>query len=397
VASRRRAHVALVAFISVAGLAVGVLALVVSLALLSGFQDRIRRQMMDRTAHLRVSPARGARLAEPDRVRAALEAVPGVRQVSPSIEGRAWAFNAAAPGVIPVPVRYRSAAGRPGARGAVISGAVAARLHVQTGEDVRLASSRTRLSPIGPLPVTAIVPVDEVRLGSALDKPGEIEVSVDTARVLSDTATGAGAYEARLDRPLEADRAARAVQAALGPGYRVETWRELNAPLAFALRLEKAVIFFTVGLIILVAALNIVSNIAMTVIEKKRDLGVFTAMGSAPASLERIYLSLGAAIGAIGTVTGVVLGAGLSIALDRYGLVPLPSDVYMLSHVPFAVHPVEVAVIAAFAFATAVAAAVLPARAAARLAPGEAIRLSRCPSRSGPRISRRRTRARGRP
>ena len=377
-ASRRRAHVALVALISVAGLAVGVLALVVSLALLSGFQDRIRRQMMERTAHLRVSPARGARLAEPERVRAALERLPGVRRVSPAIEGRAWAFNAAVSGVVPVPVRYRSAADRPsGARGAVITGAIAARLHVQTGDDLRLASSRTRLSPIGLLPVTAVVPVDEVRLGSALEKPGEIEVPVETARILSDTATGAGAYEARLERPLEAERAARAVQAALGPGYRVETWRELNGPLAFALRLEKAVIFFTVGLIILVAALNIVSNIAMTVIEKKRDLGVFTAMGATPASLERIYLALGAAIGAIGTVTGVVLGAGLSIALDRYGIVPLPSDVYMLSHVPFAVHPIEVAVIAAFAFATAVAAAVLPARAAARLAPGEAIRLSR--------------------
>jgi len=377
-ASRRRAHVALVALISVAGLAVGVLALVVSLALLSGFQDRIRRQMMERTAHLRVSPARGARLADPERVRAALEGLSGVRRVSPAIEGRAWAFNGASPGVVPVPVRYRSAADRPtGAQGAVITGAIAARLHVQTGDDLRLASSRTRLSPIGLLPVTAVLPVDEVRLGSALEKPGEIEVPVETARLLSDTAAGAGAYEARLERPLEAERAASAVQAALGPGYRVETWRELNGPLAFALRLEKAVIFFTVGLIILVAALNIVSNIAMTVIEKKRDLGVFTAMGAAPASLERIYLSLGAAIGAIGTVSGVLLGAGLSIALDRYGVVPLPSDVYMLSHVPFAVHPLEVAVIAAFAFATAVAAAVLPARAAARLAPGEAIRLSR--------------------
>jgi len=377
-ASRRRAHVALVAFISVAGLAVGVAALVVSLALLSGFQDRIRRQMMERTAHLRVSPARGARLAEPDRVRAALEALPGVRRVSPAIEGRAWAFSAAAPDVAPVPVRYRSAADRPStARGAAVTGQVASRLHLQTGEEMRLASSRTRLSPIGPLPLTVVVPVDEVRLGSALDKPGEIEVSVETARVLSDTPTGAAAYEARLDRPLDAARAARAVEAALGPPYRVDTWRELNAPLAFALRLEKGVIFFTVGLIILVAALNIVSNIAMTVIEKKRDLGVFTAMGAAPASLERIYLALGAAIGGIGTIVGVAFGAGLSIALDRYGVVPLPSDVYMLSHVPFAVHPLEVAVIAAFAFATAVAAAVLPARAAARLAPGEAIRLSR--------------------
>src|SRR6516165_4380587 len=92
-ASRRRAHVALIATISVAGLAVGVAALVVSLALLSGFQDRIRRQMMDRTAHLRVSPARGARLADPERVREALSRVPGVLRTAPAIEGRAWASD----------------------------------------------------------------------------------------------------------------------------------------------------------------------------------------------------------------------------------------------------------------------------------------------------------------
>ena len=157
----------------------------------------------------------------------------------------------------------------------------------------------------------------------------------------------------------------------------VQTWRELNAPLAFALRLEKSVIFLTVALVILVAALNIVANIALTVVEKKRDLGVFLSLGATPASLERIYLTLGAAIGAIGTLTGLAVGVGLSFALDRFRLVPLPSDVYLLTHVPFAVHPGEVGAIAAFAFATALLAAVLPARAAARLAPGEAIRLSR--------------------
>jgi lipoprotein-releasing system permease protein len=375
-ASRRRAHVALIATISVAGLAVGVAALVVSLALLSGFQDRIRRQMMDRTAHLRVSPSRGARLADADRVRGVLAALPGVEAVTPAIEGRAWASDAA--GSAGVPVHYRNGADpSPAESEASITGAIAARLHAGPGDEIRLTSSRTRLSPIGPVPVTAIVRVADVRRGSALDKPGEIQVSEETARLLAGAPEGAGAYEARLKDPLAADGAARSVERALGPGYRVETWRELNGPLAFALRLEKAVIFLTVGLVILVAALNIVANIALTVVEKKRDLGVFTSMGASPGSLQRIYLTLGAAIGVLGTAAGLLFGVGLSLALERFRVVPLPSDVYLLSHVPFAVHPGEVAVIAAFAFATALAAAVLPARAAARLAPGEAIRLSR--------------------
>jgi lipoprotein-releasing system permease protein len=377
-ASRRRAHVALIATISIVGLAVGVAALVVSLALLSGFQDRIRRQMMDRSAHLRISPARGTTLRSPERVRKVLESLPAVESVTPAIEGRGWVSDVS--GATAVPVRYRNgAAGSAGESGpeARITSLLAARLHASPGDLIRLTSSRSRLSPIGPIPVAVVLRVGEVRRVGALEKSAEIEVSEPTARLLSGTTLGARAYETKLRDPLDAASAANSARTALGSGYRVETWRELNAPLAFALRLEKVVIFVTVALVIVVAALNIVSNIALTVVEKKRDLGVFTAMGAPPRSLERIYLTLGSVIGLVGTAAGILFGVGLSVTLDRFRLVPLPSDVYLLSHVPFAVHLGEVAAVAAFALLTAVAAAVLPARAAARLAPGEAIRLSR--------------------
>jgi lipoprotein-releasing system permease protein len=217
--------------------------------------------------------------------------------------------------------------------------------------------------------VGIVVRVVDVRRSGPLEKAPDVEVSEETARLLSGISTGARAYEARLSSPARAETAARAVSILLGPGYRVETWRELNAPLSFALRLEKAVIFAT--------ALTIVSNIALTVVEKKRDLGVLTSLGATPGSLAKIYLTLGGIIGAIGTLLGVTIGVSASILLDRYEVVSLPGDVYLMTHVPFAVHPGEVALVAAFALVTAVAAAVLPARAAARLAAGEAIRLSR--------------------
>jgi lipoprotein-releasing system permease protein len=240
-----------------------------------------------------------------------------------------------------------------------------------------LTSSRTRLSPLGPLPVAVVFRVADVRRAAALERAPDVEVPEDSARLLSGLEAGARAYEAKLVDPSGAAVRARAVGLLLGPAYRVETWRELNAPLSFALRLEKAVIFATVALVIVVAALTIVSNIALTVVEKKRDLGVLTSLGATSASLARIYLALGGVIGALGTGIGVVVGVTVSLLLERYEVVSLPSDVYLLSHVPFAVHPGEVGLVAAFAFLTAVAAAVLPARAAARLAPGEAVRLSR--------------------
>jgi lipoprotein-releasing system permease protein len=379
-ASRKRAHVALISTISVLGLAVGVAALVISLALLSGFQDRIRAQMAIRSPHVVVSPERGDRLAEPERVREVLAAVPGVLSVEPLVEGRGWLSSAS--GRTAVPVRYRNVSEGPlrlsgdGVASARLSAAAASRLGAEKGSLLRVLSSRSRLSPIGPIPIATQVFVAEIRRGSALEKAADLEIPEATARILLGLPSGAQAYEARLADPQAAGPAARSAAARL-PGYRVRTWRELNAPLSFALRLEKAVIFATVALVIVVAALNIVSNIALLVVEKKRDLGVLIALGSRPGSLGKIYLVLGAMIGGLGTAVGVLVGVAASVLLDRFRAVPLPPDVYLMTHVPFAVHPREVALVAVFALATAIAAAVLPARAASRLAPGEAVRLSR--------------------
>ena len=376
-----RSHIALIVAISVLGLAIGVAALVVSLALLSGFQDRIRIQMAEKTPHLRVSAARGVVLPDAEAVRAALAALPDVVEVDAAVEGRGWLSDA--DGLTATPVRFKS--GRAGslsgaAEGppqALVSGSVAGRTGSRVGSLVRLTSSRTRLAPIGPIPIAMVFRVADVRRGSALDRAAEVEIPEAAARVLASLPSGAPAYTARLTNADRADEAARIVAARLGPQYRVQTWRELNASLGFALRLEKLVMFVTVALIILVAALNIVSNIALLVVEKKRNVGVFATLGAPPASLARIYLTLGLCIGSLGTGLGLAAGSGLSWLLDRYRVVPLPADVYLLSHVPFALHPRELVVVAVFALATALAAAVLPARAAARLAPGEAIRLSR--------------------
>lgn len=379
--SRKRAHVALISAISVLGLAVGVAALIISLALLSGFQDRIRAQMALRSPHLVVSPARGDRLEDPQLVARTLAALPGVLSAAPVIEGRGWLCDAS--GRNAVPVRYRNVSEGPlrlageGAPPARVSSAAAARVGAEAGGLLRVLSSRSRLSPIGPIPIAILIRVAEIRRGSALEKAPDLEVPEPAARLLAGLPFGAQAYEARLSDPNAADAAARAASARLPAAYRVRTWRELNAPLSFALRLEKAVIFATVALVIVVAALNVVSNIALLVVEKKRDLGVLVSLGAMPGSLAKIYLTLGGMIGAVGTAGGVLVGVVASVLLDRFHAVPLPADVYLLSHVPFAVHPREVFLVAVFALMTAIAAAVLPARAAARIAPGEAIRLSR--------------------
>lgn len=378
-ASRKLAHIALITTISILGLAVGVAALVLSLALLSGFQDRIRFQIVERSPHLRVSPSRGASLPEPLRVAQELARLPGVVSVEPSIEGRGWASRVR--GETTVPIRYRNARldaveadAYPRARA---TAQLASRVGAGTGDLLWVTSSRTRLSPIGPIPVAVVLRVADIQRSGALEKAPDLEVSEKIARLLSGRASGARAYEVKLAEAGRAAEAARRASGSLGPAYLVETWHELNAPLSFALRLEKVVIFVTVALVIVVAALNIVSNLALLVVEKKRDLGVLTSLGAEPRSLAKVYLTLGGTIGAVGTSLGVAVGVASALLLDRFGVIPLPADVYLLTHVPFAVHWGEVLLVSLFAFGTAVAAALFPARAAAKLAPGEAMRLSR--------------------
>src|SRR6266496_3566385 len=294
--SRKRAHVALISTISVLGLAVGVAALIISLALLSGFQDRIRTQMAERSAHLVVSPVRGDRLPDSEAVRRALAALPGVLSVEPAIEGRGWLSDASGRATLPIRFRNlpkeseRTVAGDTKVPSGRLSSTAASRLDVTVGSLVRVLSSRTRLSPIGPIPIEILVRVASIRRGSALEKSPDLEISESTARLLTGMASGSRAYEARLADPDRAEIAARKVAGTLGPAYRVQTWRDLNAPLALALRLEKVVIFATVALVIFLAALNIVLNLALMVGRKKRDLGVPNALRAPPGAPHRISL-----------------------------------------------------------------------------------------------------------
>ena len=381
-ASRKTVHVALISGFSILGLAIGVAALVISLSLLSGFQDRIRSQMAEGGPHVTVDPEQGVSLADPERARAALAAQAGVVTVAPVVEGRGWLSPVSRGAAMPVRYRNAETGSLPADSGfeeppARVAAPVAFRIGVGIGEAVQLTSARTRLSPVGPIPVSVGLRLTDFSRHGALEKAPQVDVPEDVARVLSGLATGAMSFEARLSDPARAEDVARAVAVRLGPGYRIRTWRDRNAPLSFALRLEKVVIFATVALVILVAALNLVSNIALLLVEKKRDLGVFTTMGAAPRALARIYLVLGAAIGGLGTAAGLVLGVGASLLLERSPFLSLPSDVYVFTHVPFAVHPREVLLVAAFAFGTSLLAALLPARAAARIAPFEATGLSR--------------------
>jgi lipoprotein-releasing system permease protein len=151
-------------------------------------------------------------------------------------------------------------------------------------------------------------------------------------------------------------------------------WIELNAPLYSALWLEKVAISTTIGLIVMVAALNIVASLVLLVMEKSRDIAILRTMGAPARAIRRIFVLQGLTIGLVGTLTGAALGLFISFIADRWHLLRLDGQVYQITHVPFRVQPFDVIVVVLSAIGVCLLATVYPSRQAARLDPAEALR-----------------------
>jgi lipoprotein-releasing system permease protein len=160
----------------------------------------------------------------------------------------------------------------------------------------------------------------------------------------------------------------------LGPGYQVQDWTELNRELYSALWLEKVGLSLAIGLIVLVAALNIVASLVLLVMEKSRDIAILRTMGAPAGAIRRIFVYQGLTIGLIGTIAGAILGVVASVVADKKQLIQLPGDVYQITHVPFRVLPLDVAVVVVSAIAICLVATLYPSRQAGRLDPAEALR-----------------------
>ena len=180
--------------------------------------------------------------------------------------------------------------------------------------------------------------------------------------------------EFKVDDIYQAGKISREIEQAAGKGYMTTNWMEQNKALFRALRLERLVTFITIGLIVFVAALNILISLTMMVMEKTRDIAVLMSMGTRKSQVRRLFITQGLLIGVIGTAIGLLLGYGLSWAGGHYHLLSLAPEVYSIDYVPFAPRAIDGALVALVAIGISLIATLYPSWSAARILPAEALR-----------------------
>jgi lipoprotein-releasing system permease protein len=350
------------------GLGLGVLALVVTLSLLEGFQASIREEIVARATHARVTPVEGRRLAHASKLASVLQEELGDVELVEVVRGTCLVSSYA--DAVPA-----SVVGRSDALDVGVDRILANRLQSGRGEEISVISPRQRMTVMGPLPVRISAEIGRVETPEPGSEGGSVRLPLDLAQRLLWGEEVVEAIEIRDPAdPWHLGSRVRAALAADAPEVKVEGLEDLHRPLLLALAMERVMIFVAVGLMLVVAAINLLCNVAMVAAEKRIDLAVLAGIGLPPRSLRRLFLILGIGIGLVGSAVGAALGVAVSVVLNRCGILSLPRGVFSFSYVPFRVDPSMVALVMAVALVLAAAASWLPSRMVAQREPAEGLR-----------------------
>lgn len=397
-AKRRNGFISFLSLASILGIILGVVALITTIAVMSGFQQELRERILGMVAHATVSGIDGpvqdwrravAMAGEDPRV---LGAAPYVETES-LIEGR-QRRGALLRGVLPelepqvTELASKMKLGdftdlRPGGFNIVLGSELAMLLGVGPGDQVNVFISQATSTPIGALPrAKRFTVVGVFEAGAQEYDLGLAVIHLKDAQALARMGEGVSGVRLRLDDLWDAWYVARDLADRMDGFYRVRDWSRDHANFFRALKLEKTVMFILLSLVILIAAFNLVSSLVMLVQDKQSDIAILRTLGLSPGAVMRVFVVQGLAIGlagiAIGVTAGTLLASNLSHVVafveDLTGSELMPSDVYYISGVPSVVYPQDVAMVAAVAFVMCLLSTLYPAWRASRTDPATALR-----------------------
>jgi len=389
----QRTNLSLFVWIGIGGVFLGVAALIVVLAVMTGFQDGIRDKIIAANPHILIFESSGRGVGDAAKLAARVRGMGGVKAVTPFVlqqalfttpggaaQGglvRGVDFNAAG---MAADIRSQLRVGNlaPLARGepSILLGRELARnLGVVPGDLITAISPQGALTAVGMLPR-----MRRYRVAGTIEI-GMYEYDSTTAYValpvaqefagLGDRVTG---VEVKLDDPFAARQIGRAIATRLGWPYWVRDWMEMNKNLFAALQLEKLALFVIVTIIVLVAAFAIIGHLVLLVAEKRKEIGILKALGAPGRSITTVFFTVGMTIGVVGTVAGSLVGLGLMWIQNTYKIIRLAGDVYQIDYLPMKLSGSDFALIVTATLAIAFLATIFPARRAGGLAPAEVLR-----------------------
>jgi lipoprotein-releasing system permease protein len=395
-ARHKQRFISLISLISVAGITVGVMALIVVLAVYSGFTDGLRDQILGINSHIIVQQPGGS-ILEYKSLREKLLKVEGITGATPYLytqtllSGAAGGNGVILRGIDPETAQGVISLGKQMIRGSIhdltqkpdsrvphiiLGKNLAQELRVSMGDKVRLISSSGPLTPMGVIPRIKTCKV------SGIFESGMYEYDSNLAYM---TLTDVQAFlesgdvvhgievAVKKDELNQADQVARRIVDTIGSDFIAKDWMSMNRNLFAAFKLEKIGMFICLTLIILVAALNIISALIMVVMEKEKDIAILKSMGATSRSIMKIFFFQGLVIAFSGTTLGVAGGLGLCDLLSRYKFIELPSNVYPMSTLPIKVLPGDVIIVAISAIIITLAATIYPSWKASQVHPGEVL------------------------
>ncbi len=401
-AKRRQAAVSVITGVAIAGIAIGVAALLVALALATGFREEVQEKILGGTAHLNLLKPDNSGISDYRALTEKISTVPGVRAatatmydqvllsanerqepailkgVDLSVTGKNAneIFTTTIEGnpqdLLPDPSATDA---EPSLDGIMVGKELARILNLQRGDVVTAYAAKTRLTPVGTTPLTTRFRVIGFSSSGLYEYDAHwAYISLAAAQRLNGEGDVAGVIQMKVDDLYAVNEIGRRVLEKSGSGFMTQNWQELNRLLFAAFKLQQSVIIVFFSLLIAIAALNIITTLTMAVIEKQGDIAILRTQGATPRSIMKIFMLQGVMIGIIGAVSGIILGLGLCWLANTYKLVSIPAEIYSISFVTLKIRAVPCALIALLALVISFLATLYPARSAAKVQPVEALR-----------------------
>ncbi len=395
-AKQKETFISLITILSIAGVTVGVMALIVVIAVMAGFESDLKSRILGIESHL-VIMSHGGQMTDYQQTLKNVGSHEGVIAATPFIYTQTMLRSStgisgavlrgidpdSVKGVISVfedvvpPQKHDKieAEQNNDVPSIVLGKELARRLGVTRSDTVYLISPAGILSPIGHVPAMKRFQVSDIFESGMYEYDGSLAfIHLEDAQKILRMVDSVTGIEVRVKDIYKAGDIAEKIVGKLGFPYWARDWTQMNQNLFAALKLEKTVMFIILALIILVAAFNIASTLIMMVMEKTRDIAILKAMGATDKSIGKIFVIKGVVIGGIGTFIGVTLGYVLCKLLEKYKFIELPGDVYYITTLPVRMELLDIVLIATAAIVICFLATLYPARQASKLNPVEAIR-----------------------